>query len=129
MGLPVEKAKRDAALVQPSPSLKVRRTNSSSGRRTLVIDKLGLSSARAGERFTCKNCADVDLANKHVDPAHPASGPYDVNAASDPSRHDVAVKLGGALVNLTSSGLSPADDVLNPVADLYRSGTQIDIAA
>jgi len=36
--------------------------------------------------FTCKNCTDVDYAEKHIDPAHPKSGPYDVNAATDPSR-------------------------------------------
>jgi len=36
--------------------------------------------------FPCRNCTDVDNAKKHIDPAHPKSGPYDVNAASDPSR-------------------------------------------
>lgn len=35
--------------------------------------------------FTCKNCTDVDYAKKHIDPAHPKSGPYGVNAASDPT--------------------------------------------
>lgn len=36
--------------------------------------------------FSCRNCTDVDYAKKHIDPAHPRSGPYDVNAATDPSR-------------------------------------------
>ncbi|HVZ29439.1 MAG TPA: hypothetical protein VG839_03530 [Asticcacaulis sp.] len=35
--------------------------------------------------FTCKNCTDVDYAKKHIDPAHPKSGPYGINAKSDPT--------------------------------------------
>jgi len=36
--------------------------------------------------FTCRNCTDVSFAQKHVDPQHPASGPYNLSAASDASR-------------------------------------------
>jgi hypothetical protein len=40
--------------------------------------------------FSCKNCTDVDYANKHIDPAHPKDGPYGVNAKdSDPGKSDV----------------------------------------
>ncbi len=46
--------------------------------------------------YTCKNCTDVDYAKKHIDPAHPKSGPYNVNAADDPSRQN-AVQFGGNL--------------------------------
>ena len=46
--------------------------------------------------YTCKNCTDVDYAKKHIDPAHPKSGPYGVDAASDPSRQN-AVQFGGNL--------------------------------
>ena len=46
--------------------------------------------------FSCRNCTDVDYANKHIDPAHPKSGPYDVNAKDDPSRTK-AVTFGGSL--------------------------------
>jgi hypothetical protein len=53
--------------------------------------------------FTCHNCAEVDLAKKHIDPAHPKSGPYDVDAASDPSRTQ-AVILGGALAKADPGG-------------------------
>jgi len=35
--------------------------------------------------FLCRNCTDVDRAKKHIDPAHPKSGPYGVNAATDPT--------------------------------------------
>lgn len=36
--------------------------------------------------FACYNCTDVANAKKHIDPAHPQSGPYDINAAQDPTR-------------------------------------------
>ena len=39
--------------------------------------------------FACMNCADVSLASKHIDPAHPQSGPFDKDAATDPSRQSV----------------------------------------
>ena len=35
--------------------------------------------------FTCRNCADVDKAKKHIDPEHPRSGPYGIDAATDPT--------------------------------------------
>lgn len=44
--------------------------------------------------FTCKNCTDVDYAKKHIDPAHPKSGPYDIDAATDPSRQTPADMAG-----------------------------------
>jgi hypothetical protein len=42
--------------------------------------------------FTCHNCTDVDFAKKHIDPAHPKSGPYDVDAKSDPSQQTTPLK-------------------------------------
>ena len=57
--------------------------------------------------YTCKNCKDVDNAKKHIDPAHPASGPYDVNAATDPSRQGTdrgaSVSFGGTLAALNAA--------------------------
>lgn len=47
--------------------------------------------------YSCKNCTDVGYAKKHIDPAHPQSGPYNVNAESDPSRWNDAVTFGGRL--------------------------------
>ena len=38
--------------------------------------------------FSCANCSQVDQAAAHIDPAHPLSGPYDVNALQDPTRSD-----------------------------------------
>lgn len=54
--------------------------------------------------FSCKNCTDVDYAKKHIDPAHPKSGPYNVNAATDPTnkaagarQSDAFIRFGGQL--------------------------------
>jgi len=35
--------------------------------------------------YRCKNCTDVDYAKKHIDPAHPKSGPYGIDAKDDPT--------------------------------------------
>ncbi len=40
--------------------------------------------------FLCRSCTDVDNAKKHIDPAHPKSGPYGINAESDPSNPQVS---------------------------------------
>ncbi|HWU50699.1 MAG TPA: hypothetical protein VN042_12530 [Asticcacaulis sp.] len=54
--------------------------------------------------FTCKNCTDVDYAKKHIDPAHPRSGPYGVNAASDPSQKTALDPATATTVQLTAAG-------------------------
>jgi len=36
--------------------------------------------------FRCKNCSEVDIAKRHIDPQHPRSGPYDGDALADPTR-------------------------------------------
>jgi hypothetical protein len=46
--------------------------------------------------YTCKNCTDVDNAKKHIDPRQSKSGPYGVDAATDPTQKS-AVAFGGAL--------------------------------
>lgn len=47
--------------------------------------------------YSCKNCSEVDLAAKHIDPAHPRSGPFAINAATDPTRQDTdPVKIAAA---------------------------------
>jgi hypothetical protein len=47
--------------------------------------------------FTCHNCTEVDEAKKHIDPAHPKSGPYGVNAATDPTNQQSFIQFGGSL--------------------------------
>jgi len=47
--------------------------------------------------FICRNCTDVDNAKKHIDPAHPKSGPYGVDAATDPTNPKRFIQFGGSL--------------------------------
>ena len=58
--------------------------------------------------FTCRNCTDVDYARKHIDPAHPKSGPYGINAKNDPTMTN-AVTFGGNLKSLNDA-TRPAND-------------------
>lgn len=36
--------------------------------------------------YLCRNCTDEAYAKRNIDPEHPKSGPFGVNAESDPSR-------------------------------------------
>ena len=59
--------------------------------------------------FQCKNCTDVDYAKKHIDPAHPQSGPFNVNARTDPTRnHGLAVTYGGTLGSPSAASAAAA---------------------
>ena len=59
--------------------------------------------------FLCRNCTDVDYAKKHIDPAHPRSGPYDINADTDPSNPKSFLQFGGSLTgNLDANGQTAA---------------------
>jgi hypothetical protein len=71
--------------------------------------------------FSCRNCTDVDYAKKHIDPAHPKSGPYGLNAERDPTR-DRAVILDGRL------GALAATQRTDVVAS-DRPGAQVDVRA
>jgi len=76
--------------------------------------------------FLCKNCTDVDYAKKHIDPEHPKSGPYGINAKDDPSAKQTtaSVTFGGALSKLgTGQPQMGASNVSNIV-----SGGQLDIS-
>lgn len=56
--------------------------------------------------FTCHNCTEVDEAKKHIDPAHPKSGPYGVDADTDPTNpksKTSAIQFGGSLSSLNTS--------------------------
>jgi hypothetical protein len=57
--------------------------------------------------FECRNCTDVDFAKKHIDPAHPQSGPFNVDAKSDPSRLlQDTVSFGGQSFSMGGSSAS-----------------------
>lgn len=67
--------------------------------------------------YSCKNCTEVDLAKKHIDPAHPKDGPFGINktdasgapvkGAADPAANGASglnrpsVVFGGSLAGLT----------------------------
>ncbi len=63
--------------------------------------------------FTCHNCTEVDEAKKHIDPAHPKSGPYGIDAKTDPTQkksdlQNSAVTFGGSLAGANTSSTSPS---------------------
>ncbi len=73
--------------------------------------------------FQCRNCADVDLAKKHIDPAHPKSGPYGVDAKADPTRlAQQSVTLSGVLAGRTTSSSGP------PAVPAPATGGQLDLS-
>ncbi len=67
-----------------------------------------------GEAIAAKNCTDVGYAEKHIDPVHLRSGPYNVNAESDPSRWKNAVTFGGRLTAIERG----ASQTQNPIGGL-----------
>ena len=70
--------------------------------------------------YECRNCTDVDNAKKHIDPAHPKSGPFNVDAKSDPSRLlQDTVSFGGQSLPNGSGG---------PGAANAQPGSQLDLS-
>ncbi|NNM75821.1 hypothetical protein HJG53_02730 [Sphingomonas sp. ID1715] len=55
----------------------------------MAVGGVNYSSPVRVNGYACMNCAEVTLASRHIDPAHPQSGPFDRNAAVDPSRRGV----------------------------------------
>ena len=58
--------------------------------------------------FTCRNCTDVDRAKKHIDPAHPQSGPYGIDAATDPTNPKRFLLFGGSLAGTETTTATTA---------------------
>jgi hypothetical protein len=77
--------------------------------------------------YACKNCTDVDNAKKHIDPDHPRSGPYGVNAKDDPTvQQDASIKFGGMLSGL--NGVTTAKTSSDSAAPRAQ-GAQLDLTA
>jgi hypothetical protein len=81
--------------------------------------------------FTCHNCTEVDEAKKHIDPAHPKSGPYGIDAKTDPTQKKStsptsAVTFGGSLAGTNASGSAGAS---SPTASSATSGVLSPTAA
>jgi hypothetical protein len=91
--------------------------------------------------FSCKNCTDVDYAKKHIDPAHPKSGPYGIDAKDDPTvknANSSIVTFGGNLsgfnANQSTTGTQGAADAANgdgiaAAAPSATIGAQLDVSA
>jgi hypothetical protein len=82
--------------------------------------------------FSCKNCTDVANAKKQIDPAHPKSGPYGINAKDDSSVKQMpdAVTFGGSLRDTRQAlaGSSGAANPLNTATGSAAIGGQLDIS-
>ena len=77
--------------------------------------------------FACKNCTDVDNAKKHIDPQHPKSGPYGINAKNDPSmQRQSSVIFSGALSGLTGSDARNSSGT--NTLPRYEAGDQLDLS-
>ena len=63
--------------------------------------------------FQCKNCTDVDYAKKHIDPAHPKSGPYGIDAKDDPTvkQTDAVTSVTGVTKPTPPPGLGAQLDI------------------
>ena len=70
--------------------------------------------------FACHNCTEVDRAKKHIDPAHPRSGPYGIDAATDPTNPKSFLQFGGS-----HSGTQDATDE----TAVRSTGQRVDIQA
>ena len=73
--------------------------------------------------FSCHNCAEVDLAKRFIDPAHPKDGPFGVNATHSPT-HGPAVRLDGALAGLATTSTTAAAPTIQGAA-----GSVLDVKA
>ena len=77
--------------------------------------------------FTCRNCTDVDYAKQHIDPAHPKSGPYGVDAATDPTNKKSFIQFGGSLSGTNAAGSATTSNV--SASNPNPAGQSLDIQA
>ena len=74
--------------------------------------------------YQCKNCTDVDEAKKFVDPAHPKSGPFGIDAKSDPSVIDKPIPPPGTAPSdngsTTSAANAPSASTVSGVGGLVN---------
>lgn len=79
--------------------------------------------------YPCKNCTEVDEAKAHIDPQHPAAGPYGVNAKADPTLSGKpSVSFGGALSGLDQNSSDSSAGTSAPPPS-PRLGSQLNISA
>jgi hypothetical protein len=79
-----------------------------------------LRATGSRERLPLPQLRRVDTAKKHIDPAHPKSGPYGINADTDPT-NPKSVLQGG--VGLSDARAASAQSVVLAI------GQRVDILA
>ncbi len=60
--------------------------------------------------YQCSNCTQVDEAKKHIDPAHPKSGPFGIDAKTDPSVVDNPALIAKAAATAGAQSNGPGND-------------------
>lgn len=78
--------------------------------------------------YVCRNCTDVDLAKKMIDPDHPEDGPGRINVPRDTAARDQAVCFGGALAGLDESTFQ-TDLAQRAGQTQPPAGTRLDLTA
>jgi hypothetical protein len=68
--------------------------------------------------FICRNCTDVDKAKKHIDPAHPKSGPYGIDAATDPTNPKSFLRPDSSPSAAEATGIAPAAQSTGRLVDI-----------
>jgi hypothetical protein len=82
--------------------------------------------------FACRNCTDVDYAKKHIDPAHPESGPYGKDAKDDPAVKNPpssGVVFGGGLASLNANPTKTVTDGLEKPSNLQGIAGAVPVIA
>ena len=73
--------------------------------------------------FSCRNCAEVDKAKRHIDPANPAGGPFGLNNHSKtaPAKNHFSAEARpqNLMEALHQARAKPAT---NPAAAAYNAG-------
>jgi len=88
----------------------------------MAVGGINYSSPVTVNGYSCRNCSEVDLAAKNIDPHHPQSGPNNRDAATDPTRHGsdpvkvAAAKRAAEHAAQTIQGYSPAGAVIGSIA-------------
>ncbi len=79
--------------------------------------------------FSCRNCSEVSLATRGVDPQHAQSGPANRDAAGDPSRAETdPVKVAAAQRTAEVVKQTPVGYSTNgPVSDRVEPGQLVSL--
>lgn len=82
--------------------------------------------------YVCKDCSDVALAKRYVDPAHPKDGPNgrDSEAAKAKQADEKAVLFGGNLAFLNDpQRVQGAEATADPARTGARATPRVDLSA